>query len=154
MQVQRRVAGSWSGERKEAAGHGYIRDGEAAPPETRRRPLHAEAAHVHVHVRDRPLGGIDQLQRRHKADEATIATLTAMTIAIVDTGDHLIVETTLPGEAMNSSTLSVTERIRVASTLVTDSIGCGSFRWKPGANVREYSPKRSTTPAWRAPMMV
>ncbi len=52
------------------------------------------------------------------------------------------------------ATLSVTERIRVASTLVTDSIGCGSFRWKPGDKVREYSPKRSTTPAWRAPMMV
>ena len=47
---------------------------------------------------------------------------------------------------VSMATLSVTERIRVASTLVTDSIGCGNFRWKPGGKVREYWPKRSTTP--------
>jgi hypothetical protein len=47
---------------------------------------------------------------RYPADEEANATLTAMTIAIVDAGDHLVVETTLPGEAMNSSTLPVTER--------------------------------------------
>ena len=51
-------------------------------------------------------------------------------------------------------TLSVTERTRVASTLVTDSIGCGNLRWKPGDSVREYWPKRSTTPACRALTMV
>ncbi len=56
--------------------------------------------------------------------------------------------------AVSMRTLSAIERTRVVSTLVTDSNGCGSLKWKPGPSVREYWPKRSTTPDWRASMMV
>jgi hypothetical protein len=47
---------------------------------------------------------------RYPADEEAIATLTAMTIAVVDAGDDIVVETMLPGEATNSAQLPVTER--------------------------------------------
>ena len=56
---------------------------------------------------------------RYPANEEAIATLTAMTIAIVDAGVHLTVETTLPGEEMRSSTLPVTER--TADKVVAES---------------------------------
>jgi hypothetical protein len=47
---------------------------------------------------------------RYPADEAAIAQFAAMTISLVDTGESIVVETTLSGEAMDSSSLPVVER--------------------------------------------
>lgn len=56
---------------------------------------------------------------RYPADDELIASLTAMAISIVDAGDRIVIETTVPGSAMDNSQLPVTER--TADKVVAES---------------------------------
>ncbi|MCY1441176.1 hypothetical protein D9M71_574800 [compost metagenome] len=53
---------------------------------------------------------------------------------------------------VSTGTLLLKVLIWVALTLITDSSGHGSLKFGPGCRIREYSPKRSTTPRCCSPI--